>query len=265
MGSVKDIFVKVISDSKSKLLLAGASIILLLVLLNHWNYKRYKEAKQRIERAENAQDTIRVAKAKNGELEYSKRIYVVSTKRKLKELSDSLAKQLDLSKGNVIAIENIGFKIKHDTVSVPTTVYVNKEDSIIKIRSRIDTTYSKGNFRTISFESEYKAKEGKAFSLLTEDKIGFTATVGLKINEKKQYEIFVRPHYPNMTVGLLEGAIIEDNLIKKETKIPLVTIGGHLGWTPFTYDIKTQKADVNFNRIGVSVGLNFNLAAMLKK
>jgi hypothetical protein len=49
MGSVKDIFVKVISDSKSKLLLAGASIILLLVLLNHWNYKRYKEAKQRIE------------------------------------------------------------------------------------------------------------------------------------------------------------------------------------------------------------------------
>jgi hypothetical protein len=242
MGSIKDFFV----NSKTKLFIACVSIIILLALLNHWNYKRYREVEQRAERAENnlaaAKDTIKITNAKNGELEYSKRTYIVAKEKELKALSDSLAKQVAITKGRVAIIQ-----------------------SVVKIRSRIDTTYSPGNFRSIAFESEYREKEGKAFNFLTEDKIGFTATVGLKTNDKNQKEIFVRPHYPNMTVGMLEGAIIEENLITEKTKIPLVTIGGHLGWTPLTYDIKTQKADINLNRIGASIGFNFNLAAMLKK
>jgi hypothetical protein len=263
MVSIKDFFV----NSKTKLFIACVSIIILLALLNHWNYKRYREVEQRAERAENnlaaAKDTIKITNAKNGELEYSKRTYIVAKEKELKALSDSLAKQVAITKGRVAIIQSVGFQVVHDTIPMPTTVYIT--DSVVKIRSRIDTTYSPGNFRSIAFESEYREKEGKAFNFLTEDKIGFTATVGLKTNDKNQKEIFVRPHYPNMTVGMLEGAIIEENLITEKTKIPLVTIGGHLGWTPLTYDIKTQKADINLNRIGASIGFNFNLAAMLKK
>jgi hypothetical protein len=148
-------------------------------------------------------------------------------------------------------------------VSIPATVYVS--DSVISIRSHIDTTYSPGNYRALAFEAVYKEKEGRAFSTLTEDKIGFTATVGIKQNEKKQYEIFVRPHYPNMEVGQLEGAIIEDNQITKtKTKIPLVTIGASAGLIPFTYDWSTKKGDINLNRVGISLGFNFNLGALFK-
>jgi hypothetical protein len=268
MGRIKDIFIKLISNSKNRLLLAGASVILLLFLLNRWNYTRLKQAEEKVARMElnlqAAQDTIRITKAKNGELEYNRKIYVVEKEKELKALSASLAKQVALTKGDVSIIQSVGFQVKHDTVEIPTTVYV--EDSVVKIRSGIDTTYSPGNFRALAFESTYNAKEGKASSFLTEDKIGFTATVGLKRNDKKQYEIFVRPHYPDMKVGMLEGAIIEENLFKEtKTKIPLVTLGGNIGWTPFTYDLNTQKADINLNRIGVNIGLNFNLSAMLKK
>jgi hypothetical protein len=267
MGSIKNFLINLISDAKSKIILAGISIIVLLFFLNRMNYHKLKEAEEKIAIVQNnlaaAQDTIRTTKAKNGELEYNKRIYIVQKEKELKALSDELAKQVAITKGDVAVIQSVGIQVVHDTVELPTTVYVS--DSVVKIRSSIDTTYSPGNFRALAFESTYKEKEGKATSFLTEDKIGFTATVGLKVNEKKQYEIFVRPHYPNMTVGMLEGAIITDNLVKEKTKIPLVTIGGHLGWTPFTYDVKAQKADVNLNRIGASIGFNFNLAAMLKK
>lgn len=262
MGSIKDFLV----DGKNKLLIACISIIVLLLLLNKWNDKRYKEAKHEIEIAQTnlaaAKDTIRVTKAKNGVLEYNKLAYIASNNN-LKALNLDLLKEIDATKGKVAAVQKMGFKVVHDTSYIPTNVYIS--DSIISIRSRIDTTYSPGNFRSLAYESVYKEKEGKAFSVLTEDKIGFTATVGLKLNEKKQYEIFVRPHYPNMKVGMLEGAIIEDNLIKKETKIPLITVGGHIGWMPVAYDASTKQADFNLNRFGASVGLNFNLAAMLKK
>lgn len=268
MGSIKDIFVTIFANAKNQLLVAGASVILLLFLLNRWNQHRYEQAKEQIRITQinlaAAQDTIRVTRAKNKKLEYNRLSYVASNKN-LTELNASLVKEIENTKGKVATIQNIGFKVVHDTISMPTTVYV--EDSVVKIRSKIDTTYSNGNFRALAFESTYKAKEGRAYSILTEDKIGFTATVGVKLNEKKQYEIFVRPHYPDMQVGLLEGAIIEDNLFKKETKIkvPLVTVGGNIGWVPFTYDLNTQKSSINLNRIGVSVGLNFNLSAILKK
>lgn len=262
MGSIKDFFI----DGKGKLLIGCLSVIILLFFLNRWNQKRYEEAKHQVEVAQAnlaaAQDTIRVTKAKNGVLEYNKLVYIASNNN-LKALNLDLLKEIDATKGKIAVIEKVGFKVVHDTSYVPTTVYVS--DSVISIRSQIDTTYSPGNFRSLAYESVYKEKEGKAFSVLTEDNIGFTATVGLKINEKKQYEIFVRPHYPNMSVVKLEGAVIEDNLIKKETKIPLVTIGGHIGWMPIAYDAGTKQTDFNLNRFGVGVGLNFNLAAMLKK
>lgn len=267
MGSIKNFLVGLISDAKSKIILAGISIIVLLFLLNRWNYQKLREAEEKVARIENnlaaAQDTIRITKTKNNQLEYDKRIYVASSKKELKALSDSLAKQVEITKGNVSAIANIGFQVKHDSIYVPTTVYV--EDSVISIRSRIDTTYSEGNFRALAYESVYKSKEGKAFSILTEDKIGFTATVGIKENDKKQKEIFVRPHYPGMIVGMLEGAIIEDVATPApKTKIPLVTLGGNIGWTPITYDWNTKKADVNLNRIGINLGFNFNLGAIFK-
>ena len=268
MGSVKNFLLGLVSDTKSKLIVACASAIILLFLLNRWNYNRFQDAKEEAQRIEQnlyaAQDTIRTTRAKNNELEYDKRIYVASSKKELKALSDSLAKQVDITKGDVSVIANVGFKVKHDTIQIPTAVYI--QDSIISLRSRIDTNYSVGNFRSLAFESVYDERLGKAHSTILEDKIGFTATVGVKQNEKKQYEIFVRPHYPGMEVGQLEGAIIKDDLFKTETKtkVPLVTIGGNIGWVPFTYDLNTQKSSVNLNRLGVSVGLNFNLGAILK-
>jgi hypothetical protein len=267
MGNIKDLFVTFISNTKNALLLAGASVIVLLLLLNHWNVNKLRKAEEKVQRTEQnlqaAQDTIRITRARNNTIEYNKLAYLATDLKELKELNASLAKEVEITKGQVLAIQKVGFQIKTDTQYIPTTVYV--QDSAVYLASKLDTTYSAGNFRTLAFKSVYNLRDTAAYTLLTEDKIGFTATVGLKKNEQDRYEIFVRPNYPNMTVGKLEGAVIEDNLIKKETKIPLITLGGHIGWTPFTYDFVNRKTDLNLNRIGVSVGLNFNLAAMLKK
>jgi len=268
MGSIKNFLVGLISDTKSKIIIAGISIILLLFFVNKWNYSRYKEAEEKADRMEAnlnaAQDTIRITKAKNGKLEYDKKLYIAKSTKELKALNDSLARNVEITKGKVGFISDIGFRVKHDTIMLPATIQV--VDSVISIRSHIDTIYSPGNYRALAFEAVYKEKEGKAYSILTEDKIGFTAIVGIKQNEKKQYEIFVRPNYPGMEVGHLEGAIIQENMFQKEAKvkIPLVTIGANIGLVPFTYDFNTKKADVNLNRIGVSAGLNFNLGAIFK-
>lgn len=263
MGSIKNLFI----NANTRLFLACLFVMTFLFLMNRWNYNRFQEAEKKAESAmvnlAAAQDTIRVTKAKNNQLEYDKLAYVVKSKKELKALSDSLAKQVEITKGNVAVIQSVGVQVVHDTVPVTTTVYI--EDSVIALRSHIDTTFNPGNYRKLSFESVYDAKSGRAHSIILGDTMGFTATVGLKVNDKKQYEIFVRPHYPNMKVGMLEGAVIEDNLIKEKVKIPLITIGGHIGWMPVAYEANTKKLDLNLNRFGVSVGLNFNLAAMLRK
>src|ERR1700749_3518566 len=133
MGSIKDFFIKLFSDSKSKVIIVGISMIIALFLLNRWNYNRFQEAKQEAERMEAnlsaAQDTIRVTKAKNGALEYDKKIYIAKNTKELKLLNDSLARQIELTKGNVGIIANVGIRIQHDTISLPTTVYVT--DSVI--------------------------------------------------------------------------------------------------------------------------------------
>jgi hypothetical protein len=117
---------------------------------------RYEEVKKQVEIAQinlaAAQDTIRITKAKNNELEYNKRVYVASTKKQLKALSDSLARQVELTKGDVVAIENIGFRVKHDTVSVPTTVYevtnLNDDNNPGSLRYALSQTAA---YRTVIF------------------------------------------------------------------------------------------------------------------
>lgn len=248
---------------KNKLLLASILAIISLFFLNKWNYNRWQEAKEEIVRNEAniaaLQDTIRVTKAKDGTVQYNKLSFIAKDLAELKKVNEDLAREVEITKGKVAAIQKIGFEIKHDTLEVP--VYVKVIDSTIYMAAKYDTTFSGGNFRSLKLESSYSLLTKQARSVLTEDRIGFTATVGIARKDTKSYEIFVRPHYPNMQVVGLEGAIIENNFFKdtKKQKAPLVTIGGTLGWTPITYDIKAKKGDLNLNRIGGTLGIQFNL------
>lgn len=248
---------------KNKLLLASILAIISLFFLNKWNYSRWQEAKEEIVRNEAniaaLQDTIRVTKAKDGTVQYNKLSFIAEDLAELKKVNADLAREVKITKGKVAAIQKIGFEIKHDTTEVP--VYVREIDSTIYMAAKYDTIFSGGNFRSLKLESSYNLLTKQARSRLTEDKIGFTATVGIARKDTKSYEIFVRPHYPNMQIVGLEGAIIEDNFFKnaKKKKAPLVTIGATLGWTPATYDIGTKKFDFNTDRIGATLGVHFNL------
>jgi hypothetical protein len=267
MGNIKNLVVNFIG--RNKLIIAGLSLILILLLLNRWNYNRYWEAKQDNVRAQAnlkaTQDTLRVSRSKDNSVEYNKLSYIAKDLQDLKQLNQDLQKQVEITNGKVATIEKIGFITKTDTIRIPTKGVVR--DSVVYLSSHFDTTYSPGNYRSLALESSYSLRNGLATGLLTKDEIAFTATVGLKQVANNSYEIFVRPAYPNMKVTSLEGAIIQRNFFEAspKTKIPLITIGGAVGWTPFTYDLNTQKPDFNFNRVGVSIGLNFNLAAMLRK
>jgi hypothetical protein len=256
--------------NKYKIHIIAGLVIILLLFLNKYYYTQYLRAEDRAERAENniqvIHDTIRLTQAFDGSNEYDKLSFLVKDINELKALNQALAKEVAITKGKVLSIQNIGGTVQHAPQEIPTTKIETSGDKILIFDAVLDTTYSLGNVRELSIRNTLDFSRGDTtlYSFLQKDELKFTATTGIKQTEKG-YEIFVRPDYPNLTITKLEGAVIGDNLIKKETKVPLVTFGGSVGWTPLTYDIHTQKSSVSFSRIGVTAGLNFNLAAMLRK
>jgi len=254
------------SGSDRKLLLAGSVIILVMFGVNKCNYNRLQSAKHDAERLESnlkaAQDTIRITKSKNGLIEYNKLSFITKTLDELKKANNDLAKEVEETKGKVVFISKQEYKIIHDTIIIPSTYQV--KDGVVLIASRYDTTYSKGNSRSLAINTQYNEKDSSVKAQVTKDEISFSAVTGLKKIDNG-YEIFVRPQYPNMILTDLQGAYVGD--IYKETykRQPLLTLGFHIGYTPFTYDLKTKKGDLNLNRLGAGIGANFNLLSILSR
>jgi hypothetical protein len=254
---------------KNRLLLVGAVAIIILFYTNKYNYNRYKEAKEETEIAKTnlkaAQDTIRVIKRDDGSLEYNKLAFITKSLKDLQETNASLYQEVKKMKGQIEFIEKIDATIIHDTV--PLIVKAELQDSTIYTNSSFDTTYSKGNYRSLAFITTYNLYTKKAFGIITKDQIGFTATTGIK-KTNNGYEIFVNPKYPSMQITSLEGAIIDKNFFanKIEKQKPhLITAGLSIGWVPAVYEFNNKKFDINLQRVGVLAGINFNINRILGK
>jgi hypothetical protein len=142
-----------------------------------------------------AQDTVRVVKNKNGELE-SVRLALLSDKGGLKKLSDSLAIEVGKEKGKVKYIEKILLQYRVDTLRIQNTV---SGDTIKWHYDRVDS----GGSRHLAGQST------PALTLITRDEWSLNLITGLKERSDKKLEIFVRSKNPNISFGNIEGAVID--------------------------------------------------------
>jgi hypothetical protein len=254
-------------DPKEKIIVLAVFIISFLayekIRLSNKLDEATTLAKKTEQNLKAAQDSIRLVEDKAGHAEYDKLTFVVNNLNELKKQNAELAQEVADTKGKVLQIQKQGYEIVHDTVKLTTTGQV--VDSVVYLNSGYDSVYSAGNYRHLAFQNTYNLKTLVATGKVVTDRIGFTAVTGLKQTDKG-YEIFVKPQYPNMEVVALEGAVIDKNFFKQpKSKPALITVGIHVGWTPIVYDLHAKKGDINLNRIGAGVGLNFNLSRIFNK
>lgn len=252
--------------ANSKLAIIAITCAVSLFLLNKYNYQRYQNQlieTQRVQANLNAfNDTLRVTKNKAGKLEYDKLAYISKTKN-LEEDNRILSELVNDVKGDVKFIVKTTTKIVHDTLKLPATL-----DTIgynYYITSHLDSTYSPGNYRRLSFSHSINMHDFSVSGQINNDEIGFTAVTGLKKTDKG-YEIFVTPNYPRMTLTGLEGAVIGSEFFKTQTttsaKTSAFSLGVHIGYSPFNYDLGNKKLDFT-QRVVFSGGLNVDLIKLL--
>jgi hypothetical protein len=243
--------------NKFKVIVSALLIVAILFIL--FQQKQVREAKREKQVAEHnlaaATDTIRVTKAKNGQIEFDKLSFIFQEISDLKKANADLYKEVKNTKGNVNTIIKSDLQIVHDTV--PLVVKGHLIDSTVVADFSFDTTYSPGNFRKRAGYTKYDLRTGKSSGVLSNDQTGIVLVTGIKNLDKGKPEIFVRSTYPGLEITKVDGAVLDKSLFRK--KQPLITIGASIGYTPLTYDIKDKKFEFKPTRIGGSIGLNFNL------
>ena len=195
MNFIKNLWNKIPTKTK----VYGAVIIVIILAFIYYNWKVSSlEAKLTIAQGNVSalKDTVRVVKTKNGELE-SVRLALLADKNSLKQLSDSLDKEVKKEKGKVKVIISAPITIKDtDTITVESHV---KDSSIYWNYDRVDS----GGSRHLAGVSDKKVTK------ITRDEISLNLICGIKEREDKKMEIFVRSKYPGATFGNIEGAIID--------------------------------------------------------
>jgi hypothetical protein len=171
-----------------------------------------------------------------------------------------LYNEIKAIKGTVKSIARITAEITGDTtiklITEKQPIVING-DTAYNYNWRGDTTYSPGNYRRLAGTTFVNKQGGQ--TKLTEDRIGFKLTTGVKQNpQTKQYEIFAKSDYPGLEITGLEGAILDPSLFAKPKRKKLITLGAHVGYSPFQYNLRQKK--ITFDQmITGSVGININL------
>lgn len=250
-------------SSTVKVIIIASIAFVTLFFVNRYNYHRYQEQKQETERlAVNIKalvDTVHVYKLRDGSTNYQKLAFNNTSVNDIKQYDTALYNDAKQIKGTIKYIQQDHYIYNTDTVKL--VVYSNKlADSTIETISRLDTTYSEGNFHHLAVTTNYNPSTGIAYGSITKEQIGFTAVTGI-VKTSRGYEIFVNPKLPGLTLEKLEGSIIGSDIFPNtnKSKQPLITVGASLGYVPLTYEINNKKLDLNLTRVGAGISINFNL------
>lgn len=240
-------------------------IILLLLLFGAWfGYNKYSNMKVDLaiseQNAAALSDSVRVEKAKNDDLVYSKNI-LVTDKKNLEDLNADLAEELANHKGKIRELQKIIAQIESDTVYIPTEVVIYLNDDSTKtygLSWEHDTTYSENNFRQLAGVSKFDLDSNGVITpletVITKDLINFTLTTGLR-EKDGNIEIFASSPYPNLVITEMDGAIIDPKkhpVIKKFTKKKRFGIGPYVGFGLGVNTFPTVNAGFGF-QIGIGV------------
>lgn len=209
------IIVGKINDSKwTKLIMAG--IIVVLIILNWNSCEARKNDKQQYEQNKEAfKKEIVVQENKNGDLQHS----VVAYKGRVKDLneySEELSeevKNLKRRKPKIITKTEIIYKDTNITIAnnVVDTIGLDKDEYRLswKYVNSDSTRFLEGS-SVFSAKLDERLRIKPKYTKITRDELKLDFVVGVAENKKTGFdEIFVTPKNDNVTVGSLEGAILE--------------------------------------------------------
>lgn len=248
-----------------------ASILIVIVLalgLMQWNScNRNARLKKELAVAEHniaaATDTIRLERNKNGDTMSVKLAFLTDKLSNLEELNKGLYDEIKNIKGKVSTIIKSDVQVKEVEKPVPFLVKAELADSTVTAQFSFDTTYSPGNWRKLKGFTQYNLRNGQSNGSLTQSDLGMRFTTGIRGLDKNKPEIFLQSNYPGFEVTALDGAVLDPKLFQKN-KVPTVTLGIGVGWTPVTYSFATKKSTFDLQQVGVSAGVNINVLKLLK-
>lgn len=248
---------KIITWVKNNIILLG--VILTLLLFNINQCRNNKIANKKLEVSEQnikaLNDTIRITKAKDGTLEANKLAFLADKVSSLENLSTELAKEVKKTKGNVNYIVNAGTKIVHDTTYLTSAATVDSNSVVVDFK--FDSTFSKGNSRSLAGYTKYGIKDKSSFAMLTKDSLNMSFVTGIKNLDKGEPEIFIRSNYPGFAATSIEGAVLDKKLFKGKTPSKF-GFGLQLGYSPLNYNFSTRKLGIT-NQITFGIGLNYKI------
>ena len=201
-------------------------------------------------------DSIKIVKLKNGEIEVSKAILILSEKE-LKETNKKLYDDVKYQKGSVISLNNIVFQLKQDKNQLQDHINfleskmgkpIQLSDSSYLIPWTLRYDWDSINYDALkgqtlvnlSIKSGFIWKDGlsnidilkNAFTMnhvktqLLEKTSQIKLTFGQRV-ENDKYNVFVETKYPGFTPKSLEGILIDPNtnkyiksLMKKKQFLP---------------------------------------------
>lgn len=199
--------------------LSGALIVVVALLLWQFYHGKNLENKLAISNQNKAalMDSVRTMKTKNGELESAK-MTLAGSLGELKKMNADLAGELKKEKGKVryITKTEIVYQSKPDSA----TAVISIHDSVGSIRTDIQDSCREFKGHTSFVFS--KGKISNPMFIVEKDEFNLKLITGLRERDK-QLEIFVRSSCPNVTIGDIQGAVIDPNDPLIKPKKPLVT------------------------------------------
>jgi hypothetical protein len=255
LGSI----LSVLTNKKYReILLIGGIIVMVLLMLKQCNTARALQKKNK-QNVDALTQNMEIIKNKDGEVSFQKSL-VVASKKELAELNgeySSLADELKKEKGKVKIITKIEVKYQSDTVELK-----NELDSCEVGKYCLGWGVT-DSFRTLEGITSFgidrdslSLKITPGITTITKDEIILDLITGIKTVDGID-KIFITPKNPNVIVGNITGAIIENKgggFINTKTKKKF-HVGIHAGYG-MLYD-----SQVNVVRLGPSatIGITYSL------
>jgi hypothetical protein len=216
--------------------LVGVLVVVIALLLWQFYHAKNLENKLAIESQNKAAllDSVRTMKTKNGELESAK-MTLAGSLGDLKKMNAELAEELKKEKGKVRYITKV--EVVYQNSPDSAAAVISMQDSVGSIRTDLEDSC-----RIFRGHTSFVFSKGvitKPMFVVEKDEFNLKLITGLRERERdKQLEIFVRSSCPNVTIGDIQGAVIDPNdpLIKPKKSLvtwrdALMFSGGLvLGW-----------------------------------
>ena len=215
-------------------------------------------------------DSLRIElNKKTGEMEASKAAWIISEKD-LRDSNNFLSDEVDKTKGKVVTLNRLVFKLKQDTIMLRNALKKSHQEAPEQLNDStynipwnlfyaydsVNNDYFEGVTQIrIGVGSPYKVKH--LFTELRRRESTISLTFGQRV-EGEKLRVFARSDYPGFTPTQLEGVLIEPNtnpfikgLIRKKHWLTGFGVGPNI---TMGYDFVNATPAVIFG-----IGLQYNI------